>query len=142
MRRYVFIGLGGFLGAISRFIVKGIQFHEYRGSIPLNTFIVNITGSLILAFIFTIASEVWEFDEDIRLGIGTGFLGAFTTFSTFCKELVILIEKGLYFSAISYVTVSTVLGLASAYFGVVLAREGFKKFSNKEDGELLEDAAE
>lgn len=81
----------------------------------------------MLALILTIAFEIWEMDESIRLGISTGFLGGYTTFSTLCKETVTLLNKGDYFSAITYITISTVLGLIGVYFGVIVAREVIAK---------------
>lgn len=122
MRKYLYIGCGSFIGAVLRYLVKGIQIVGYHEKLPLNTLFINVSGALVLAFIMTIAFEVWAFDTDIRLGVTTGFLGAFTTFSTLCKETVVLLQNGDYFSAISYMTISTVLGLGAAYFGVVLAR--------------------
>ena len=123
MRKYVFIGCGSFAGAALRYLAKGIQICNYHGNVPLNTLLINVLGALMIAFISTIAYEVWAFDSDVRLGLTTGLLGAFTTFSTLCKETVGLLQDGCYFSAISYMTVSVMLGLASAYFGVVLARK-------------------
>jgi fluoride exporter len=123
MRKYIFIGSGGILGALLRYYIKNMNIYHYNGAIPLNTLIINITGSFVLALILTIALEIYEFDSDIRLGIGTGFLGAYTTFSTMCKEAVLLISSGYYYSAISYITVSTILGLGAAYLGVLIARE-------------------
>lgn len=123
MRKYVFIGCGSFAGAALRYLAKGIQICNYHENIPLNTLLINVLGALMIAFISTIAYEVWAFDSDVRLGLTTGLLGAFTTFSTLCKETVGLLQDGCYFSAISYMTVSVMLGLASAYFGVVLARK-------------------
>lgn len=123
MRKYLFIALGGILGAISRFIIKNAHFIGFQTSFPVNTFIINITGSFILALVLTTAYEVWDFDEDIRLGIATGFLGAYTTFSTMCKETVSLINKGMYSLGLSYIILSTIIGLFSAYFGVITARK-------------------
>lgn len=130
MRKYIFIGIGGILGAILRYYIKNIHIYHYKEAIPLNTLIINITGSFILALILTIAFEVWEFDSDIRLGIATGFLGAYTTFSTMCKETVTLINNGYYFSAISYLTISTMLGLGVTYLGTVVAREAVSLLVN------------
>lgn len=133
MRKYMLIAIGGAFGAILRFIIKGIQIYNYKENIPLNTLIINVLGSFLLAIILTIALEIWEFDIDIRLGIGTGFLGAFTTFSTLCKETVILMQKGFYFSALHYVMTSVMMGIVFAYFGIVLAREIISKIVKKED---------
>jgi len=123
MLKYIYIFIGGALGAVLRLAIKNIHIWNYHENIPLNTLIINITGSFILALFLTFAFEVMEVDADIRLGVSTGFLGAFTTFSTLCKETVALMVSGEYFSAISYLTVSTVLGLTAAYLGIVLARE-------------------
>ncbi len=123
MRKYVYIGIGGFLGAILRFLTKNIPIYSYHENVPLNTLFINVTGCFLLAFILTVAFEIWKFGAEIRLGIGTGFLGAYTTFSTLCRETSELLFRGYYFSAISYITISVFLGLAAVYFGVVLARE-------------------
>nr|WP_242851510.1 CrcB family protein [Clostridium sp. DMHC 10] len=88
MKKYLLIAGGGALGAILRFIIKNINFYNYKQAIPLNTLIINITGSFVLALISTIAIDNLELDNDIRLGITTGFIGAYTTFSTMCKETV------------------------------------------------------
>ncbi|PKM96490.1 MAG: fluoride efflux transporter CrcB [Firmicutes bacterium HGW-Firmicutes-1] len=131
MSKYFYIGIGGALGALLRFLIKGYDIISYRENIPLNTLIINISGSLLLALFLTIAFEIWEFDADLRMGITTGFLGAYTTFSSLCKETVGLINEGYYFSAISYITISTFLGLAFAYLGVILAREAVAKMLRK-----------
>lgn len=123
MKKYVYISIGGAAGAALRFYINSIHIWNYNEKIPLNTLLINVSGSFILALFLTFALEVMEVDADIRLGVSTGFLGAFTTFSTLCKETAMLIYAGDYFSAISYVTVSTMLGLSVAYFGIVLARE-------------------
>jgi len=131
MKKYIYIGCGSFIGAVLRFLIKGIQIYNYHENVPLNTLFINILGAFIMAFILTIAFEVWEFDSDIRLGVTTGFLGAFTTFSTLCKETVGLMQNGDYFSAISYMTVSVMLGFGAAYFGIVIAREIGSKLAGK-----------
>lgn len=123
MRKYFYIGCGSFIGAVLRYLVKGIHIYHYQEKVPLNTLLINVAGAFMIALILTIAFEVRAFDSDIRLGVTTGLLGAFTTFSTLCKETVTLLHSGDYFSAISYLTVSTVLGIAAAYFGVAAARE-------------------
>lgn len=131
MKKYLLIGTGGALGAILRFVIKSINIHGYKGTIPLNTLIINLTGAFVLALISTIALEIIKFDDDIKLGITTGFIGAYTTFSTMCKETVGLINKGLYFSAMLYIALSTIFGLGFAYFGVITARKGVSKLIDK-----------
>lgn len=131
MKKYIFIGAGGFLGAILRLWIKTIPLQNYKELIPINTLFINITGSFILALITTAALEIFKMDVDIRLGICTGFLGAYTTFSTMCKEASDLINKGYYFSSLSYIVNSVVLGLAAAFLGIVVAREVIQKYVNK-----------
>lgn len=133
MRKYVFIGVGGFLGAIFRLFIKTMPIQNYKELVPLNILFINITGSFILALITTLALEVLNMDSDLRLGICTGFLGAYTTFSTMCKEAITLLDKGDYFSAITYLTNSIFLGIAAAYLGVVVAREVIYKLVNRKN---------
>ncbi len=130
MKKYILIALGGMLGALLRYKIEHIHIYHYREVIPINTLLINISGSFLLALILTIAFEIWQFSSDVRLGIATGFLGAYTTFSTLCKETVNLMNQGYYYSSISYICFSTMLGLAAAYFGVVLAREIVVKLVN------------
>jgi CrcB protein len=145
MRKYIYIGCGGFTGAILRYLIEQIRIQNYHESIPLNTLFINVSGAFLLAFILTIAFEVWEMDSDIRLGITTGFLGAYTTFSTLCKETVMLLRGGEYLSAIFYIIISAMLGLGAAYLGVVLARKTgslmIKKQENK-NTEILSETEE
>jgi CrcB protein len=142
VRKYIFIASGGALGAMLRFAIENSYICNYHGIIPLNTLLINISGSFLLGLILTVAFEVWNFDADIRLGIATGFLGAYTTFSTFCKETAKLIAGGQYYAAISYMTISTMLGLAAAYFGIILAREIIAKLVKGKREELFEEIVE
>ncbi|MCX7710949.1 MAG: fluoride efflux transporter CrcB [Clostridia bacterium] len=132
MRKYLLIGMGGMLGAMSRYFIMGIHLTDQSGLFPINTFLTNITGSLILAFLLFGAFECWKINEDLRLGIGTGFLGAYTTFSTLCKETDTLISHGNHLYAFTYVFLSVVLGLAAAYLGIILAKKLSAKFKRKE----------
>ncbi|WP_027626796.1 fluoride efflux transporter FluC [Clostridium lundense] len=122
MKEYIFIGIGGFLGAISRLLIKNIEMFNYSGDIPVNTLIINITGSFLLSFILTLALEGIKIDSNIKMGLCTGFLGSYTTFSTLCKETYNLFYKSYYFASI-YVFFSIVLGLLMAYLGVALGRK-------------------
>lgn len=123
------------MGAILRFLTKNIPVYNYHENVPLNTLFINVTGCFVLALVLTVAFEIWKFDAEIRQGIGTGFLGAYTTFSTLCRETSELLFKGYYFSAVSYVTISVVLGLAAVYSGVVLTREVVAKLLISESGD-------
>ena len=127
MRKYIFIALGGMLGAILRYVINNMHIYQYE-AIPINTLFINVSGSFLLALILTIAYEVFQFHDDLRLGIATGFFGACTTFGTLCKETVNLINEGHYYWAILYIALSVIFGLAVAYLGVSLARNIGPKF--------------
>lgn len=132
MRKYIYIGFGGFAGAIARYLIKTMQVMGVHENFPASTFAINILGSFLLAFILKIGFDVREFDADLRIGITTGFLGAFTTFSTLCKEAVGLLNHGEYFSSILYIMLSILLGMGAAFFGIVLAKEvGLKYYKRK-----------
>lgn len=122
MKKYAYIMIGGALGAMLRVAVKSVSIGQQQGDFPFNTLIINITGSFVLALFMTLTLEIFEFDADIRLGVSTGFLGGYTTFSTFCKESVLLLVSGQYAAAAAYLAASTFLGLGAAYLGVVIAR--------------------
>jgi CrcB protein len=122
LKKYLFISVGGFIGAVLRYYIKSVELWGFHGNFPLNTLLINIAGCFILALVLTIAYEIRRFDTDLRLGIATGFLGAFTTFSTMCRESVYLFSRGAYHIAISYIALSTMLGLAAVYAGRITAR--------------------
>jgi len=122
MRKYLYIGGAGFLGAVLRYLIKGIQLYSYHGHIPLNTLFINVLGTFLMAFIMTIALELWSFDADVRLGLTTGFLGAFTTFSTVCRETALLLKDEVYLPAAAYIAASILLGLGAAFLGIAAAR--------------------
>ena len=123
VRKYIYISIGGALGAMLRFAIENMHIWNYNEKIPFNTLLINITGVFILALFLTLAYEIMEVDADLRLGVSTGFLGSFTTFSMVCKEMVSLMAGGEYLLATTYVTISIILGLAAAYLAVILARK-------------------
>ena len=142
LRKYVFLGCGCFVGAIARYLLKGMEIPGYRENIPLITLLINISGAFLMGFLLTLFGELRNFDTDLRLGLTTGLLGAYTTFSTMCKETSSLLFGGEYFSALSYLTVSTVLGLGAVSFGTVLARELAARLLQKQQKMILVEAEE
>lgn len=140
MRKYIFIGCGSFFGAVLRVLIRNLHIPHYYGIIPLNTLFINLTGTFLIALLFTVAYQVWNFDSDIRLGLTTGFLGAFTTFSTLCKEAAGLLQEGHYITAMVYLAGSILLGLGAAYLGALLARgigSRIKKTKKKKESDVI-----
>lgn len=122
MKKYIYIGIFGFFGAVSRYAVKNINLTVFFQHFPLNTLMINLTGSFVFALVITIAYETGKIDHNLRLGLTAGFLGAYTTFSTFCKETVTAVQNGLYTTAVLYVALSLLFGLALTYGGAVIAK--------------------
>lgn len=123
MRKYIFIGGGGFLGAISRVSIKSIQLFGNNQIIPFDTILINVLGSFIISFFLTITLSIFSIDADLKTGFSVGFLGAFTTFSTFSKEAMILLLKGAYIESFIYIISSILLALFVAFLGYHLANK-------------------
>jgi fluoride exporter len=111
------IMVGGALGALCRYAIGlGMQlFFANKLVFPWATFGINIVGSFVLAFLFF--ANYWHLPNTWRVAIGTGFLGAFTTFSTFELETLRLFESGKTLLAILYILASVLLGLLAALLG-------------------------
>ena len=122
MKNCVFIGIGGFLGATSRYLGQSLNINLQGSGLPISTLIINISGCFILALFLTLTLEALKIDKSLQLAISTGFLGSYTTFSTFCKEVVLLILGKQYISAFSYLFLSVLLGLAAALLGYLSAK--------------------
>jgi CrcB protein len=120
--KVILVGVGGFIGANVRYWLSAWIDQNFGLRFPLGTFIINLTGSLILGFVATLAVERALIDPRWRLAIAVGFVGAYTTFSTFTYESIKLIESGSYGLAALNVVASAILGLIGAAIGMVLAR--------------------
>ncbi|WP_028845901.1 fluoride efflux transporter CrcB [Thermodesulfatator atlanticus] len=121
MDKIVWVGMGGFCGAIARYWVSGLvmRFSHY---FPLGTLTVNSLGSLVLGFIMTLVSETLLISPNMRLLLAVGFLGSFTTFSTFAYETNALIEGGAFWLAFLNVALSLFLGLLGVRLGILAAK--------------------
>ncbi|TYP74876.1 fluoride efflux transporter CrcB [Paenibacillus methanolicus] len=111
------IGLGGVAGTLARFYGGKWMNARTGSSFPWGTWAINISGSLLLGILFGL-HEAGRLSEGVWLTLGTGFCGAYTTFSTFGHETVQLVSNGQTRRAALYVLSSVVLGLASAGLGL------------------------
>ncbi|KUK36243.1 MAG: fluoride exporter [Thermacetogenium sp.] len=117
----IWVGLGGLLGALARYGVWRAFLH-WSATFPWGTLITNITGSILLGLIQALALEGLILSPRSRLFLGVGFCGAYTTFSTFTKESLDLLDSSVFPEALLYVSGTTVLCLAGVWLGIVLGR--------------------
>lgn len=116
------VGLGGFLGAIARWLVGTLIATRFGNTWPWGTFIINITGCFMIGFFVTLTSERVVVHEGWRYLFPIGFVGAYTTFSTYEYETARMIEMGEWVRALSYVLASTLVGFASVVLAMWVAR--------------------
>ena len=125
MTKFIIIGLGGFIGAIMRYSLSGFAQNLFQKShtaiFPIGTMFVNVVGCFLIGFSATLLFER-TVDPAYRLLINVGFLGAFTTFSTFSLETLALIEESEFGYAFLNVFVSCLIGLIAVWMGRVLFR--------------------
>jgi len=119
--QYFWIGLGGFAGANARYLLQQWAAARWGADFPYGTMLANVSGSFIIAFFLTLATGRLIGSPEMRLLVAVGFLGGFTTFSSFSMETFKLFEQSGWGAAALNFTGNTVLGLLGALAGVVLA---------------------
>ena len=122
MIELLWVGVGGFLGANARYLVAGWAARRFGTVFPYGTFIINITGSFILGFFLAFIEERPWVHPTARLLFAIGFVGAYTTFSTFSFESMALIERGQPLMAGINMVGSVAAGLLAVFIGLVLGR--------------------
>lgn len=121
--RYLAVAAGGAVGAMLRYYITLTGLARTIAPFPTATFVINVTGSFIIGFFLTLITERIPVNPHIRLAVAVGFVGAYTTFSTFEYETARLIEGRDYLYAFLYVILSFTVGFAAVYGGMVTARE-------------------
>jgi len=110
---YILVGIGGALGSIARFAIGKTISENSKSTFPFGTFLINFSG----AFLLGVASSV-PLSKNIALLLSYGFLGAYTTFSTFMCEGFSLVEKNERLNAFIYITFSMVAGIIGFILGI------------------------
>lgn len=110
------VGIGGLLGVLSRWGISRLTLHSE--ALLWSTVGINLVGSFLLGLL---VAEHW-FGRDVREGLGVGFLGGFTTFSTFSVQVILEVEGGRAGTAVAYLLISVVGGIAAAAAGYALGR--------------------
>ena len=122
IRNFLFVGCGGFVGAVARYGVALLVARYWSREFPLATFLINVSGSFVLGLFSTLAAERMAIDPAWRLLFATGFVGAYTTFSTFEYETQRLIESGAWLLALLNILASVAAGFTAVWLGVRIAR--------------------
>ncbi len=123
MINVLFVGAGGFVGAIGRYLLAGAVYQLFpNSSFPSGTTVVNVLGCFIIGLLNGLIETRQLFGPETRLFLLIGLLGGFTTFSTFGFETMALMKDGEFLLAVMNVLVQVVLGLGAVFVGYNLLR--------------------
>ncbi len=123
LRAPLAIALGAIPGALSRYYLSMLFMRLWGEGFPYGTFIVNITGSLLMGFLVTLALERSLISPDLRLALAVGFLGSYTTFSTYALDMSLMLKTNRQAMMLFYGLGSVVLGVIGIEIGSFIARK-------------------
>lgn len=123
MIKLLLVGSGGFLGSISRYLVSGVLYRMLEKPVfPYGTLAVNIIGCLLIGLLGGLSEQRQILSAEVRLLLMVGFLGGFTTFSTFGYELFIFARDGQILNALMNMALHVILGFVAVWLGFVISR--------------------
>ena len=122
MNRFLLISIGAVLGANARYLVGLWAAGRFGADLPYGTLIVNVTGSLALGLLMGLLAGRLTVPEELRFLVGIGFLGAYTTFSSFSVETMNLLREQSAWYALLNVAANNLAGILAAFAGLALAR--------------------
>jgi len=120
--KYLMVGIGGFTGAVTRFCLANYIGEKMGTRFPYGTFVINISGSFLVGLILTVLAEKTHWSPNWRYLIPIGFIGAYTTFSTFEYETLRGVQDGQLLIPFLNITLSVVIGFAAVWAGVVAGK--------------------
>jgi CrcB protein len=122
MYKIVLIGSAGLLGTLARYWISGWADERWGATFPIGTLLVNALGCFAIGFLFHATEEKYLIDPVIRAAVLVGFLGGFTTFSSFAIQSFNLLRDGEIFMASANILVSNVAGLILVWVGYAISR--------------------
>jgi len=123
MTQILAIAAGGSIGAVMRYLVSTGVYNYLGRGFPYGTLAVNVLGSLLMGLLYELFLQRLSVSPEVRAVLLVGFLGAFTTFSTFSIETITLIEQGYLLKAVGNILASVILCVVAAWLGLQLARQ-------------------
>ena len=121
--KIIYLGIFGGMGCVARYMVSGWVYNLAGRTLPYGTLAVNVVGSLLLGLIMEGSLRSTLLSPELRFGITVGFLGGFTTFSTFSYETVRLLEEGSMVAAGANILLNVTVCVVAALIGIYLARQ-------------------
>jgi CrcB protein len=118
---YILVAIGGATGSLVRYLAASAIVKRFGGGFPLGTFLINVTGSFLIGFLMTILTERFHVDPNWRLLLVVGFLGGYTTFSSFEWETYTAVRAGGLWTGMFNVVSSVMLGYVAVWLGSMLA---------------------
>lgn len=122
MGKVLLVAAGGAFGALGRFYLGALVTRLAGSAFPLGTLLVNVSGSFLIGALFILFYDKGLVSDEFRLAVAVGFLGAFTTFSTFSLETLVLWRDGMWGFAFLNVAANVVLSLGACALGMMIAR--------------------
>ncbi len=119
--RLLWIAIFGAIGTLARYGLQGIVQIRTAGTFPYGTLLINLTGCVLLALLYQSTLNRLVLSPDLRLAIGVGFFGGYTTFSSFGWETAKMLEDGGWLPAAAYLAASVVAGILLSVAGIRLA---------------------
>jgi fluoride exporter len=122
LQKYLFVALGGALGSLARYWVGSAVGGRMGTRFPYGTFFINISACIIIGFVLTLMGSRTEVNPAWRFLIAIGFVGAYSTFSTFEWEIFSTLKAGAFLTGASYMVLSLLFGLAGVWSGMAIAK--------------------
>lgn len=121
--KIISVALGGAFGGVARYLISISPLSQLFAKFPFPTFFINVTGSFLIGFLLILLTDKFQVNENLRMAIIVGFLGAYTTFSTFEMEIFGLIREKEFVTAFVYLFASILVGFVGVSLGIWMAKK-------------------